>query len=133
MEPLRGQFAPVCKHNRVSLIVLGIGACPWMGLTLGQFLVGHSFSHCSITCARISCRLDTFLVEKFVGRLVSLSLHWGSCLAIGGSLFRFHILNVVSYSYIDSWVIPFSQISVLSWRCPLPISLPQSVAGSTYW
>jgi hypothetical protein len=29
MEPLRGQLTPGCKHNRVSLIVLKIGACPW--------------------------------------------------------------------------------------------------------
>ena len=29
MEPLRGLYVPVCKHNRVSLIVSGIGARPW--------------------------------------------------------------------------------------------------------
>ena len=28
VELLRGQHAPVCKNNRESLIILGIGACP---------------------------------------------------------------------------------------------------------
>ena len=35
VEPLWGQHAPVCKHNRVSLVVLGIGACPWDGSLVG--------------------------------------------------------------------------------------------------
>jgi hypothetical protein len=34
VEPLRGQYAPVCKHNRVSLIVLGIGLYPLQGYIL---------------------------------------------------------------------------------------------------
>jgi hypothetical protein len=58
-----------------------------MGLKLGQLLVGHPLSLCSLPCACISYE---FWVESFVGGLVSLSLHWGSCLAIGGHLFRFH-------------------------------------------
>ena len=33
-----------CKHNRVLLILSGIGAYPWDG----QLLLGLSFSHCSI-------------------------------------------------------------------------------------
>jgi hypothetical protein len=37
-----------CMHNRVSLIVLGIGSYPGMGLNMGQSLVGHSLSFCFI-------------------------------------------------------------------------------------
>ena len=62
VEPLRGQFAPVCKHNRVSLIVSRIGACLWDG------------SH---VLATPSFLIDRFEVESFVGMLVPLSLHWG--------------------------------------------------------
>jgi hypothetical protein len=29
VEPLWGQHAPVCKHSRVSLVVLGIAVCPY--------------------------------------------------------------------------------------------------------
>jgi hypothetical protein len=31
VEPLRGQIAPICKHNIVLLTVSGIGAFPWDG------------------------------------------------------------------------------------------------------
>jgi hypothetical protein len=39
VEPLWGQLyqAPVCKHNRVSLIVSDIRVCTWGG---GVFLAG---------------------------------------------------------------------------------------------
>ena len=37
-----------------------------MGLKLGQLLVGHSLSLCSIPCACISCRQDKFWVKSFV-------------------------------------------------------------------
>jgi hypothetical protein len=42
-----------------------------MGLKLGQLLVGHSLSLCSIPLACISCSQDKFWVESFVGGLVS--------------------------------------------------------------
>jgi uncharacterized membrane protein (DUF106 family) len=42
VEPLRGQVAPVCKHDRVSLIVLVIGACPWDGSQVG-LVIGWPF------------------------------------------------------------------------------------------
>ena len=35
-------------NTRVSTLVLGIGACPWMGLKLGLSLDGLCFSLCSI-------------------------------------------------------------------------------------
>jgi hypothetical protein len=66
-----------------------------MGLNLCWLLFGHSLSLCSISSAYISCRQDKFGVKSFVGGLVSLSLHWGSCLAIGGDLFRFHISSAM--------------------------------------
>jgi hypothetical protein len=71
-----------------------------MGLKLGQLLVGNSLSFCSIPHACFSCTQDTFWVESLVGGMVSLYLHWGSCMAIEGGHFRFHIPNVVSYSWV---------------------------------
>lgn len=44
-------------------------------------------------------RINKFWVEGFADGLVSLSLHWGSCLAKGGDLFRFRIPSAVSHSY----------------------------------
>jgi len=41
----RGQHAPVCKHNRVSSIVLEIGACPWDWSQVG-LVIGWPFSQC---------------------------------------------------------------------------------------
>jgi hypothetical protein len=55
-----------------------------MGLKLGQLLFGCFPSLCSLPCTSITCRKDKFLVASFEGVLVSLSLHWGSCLTIGG-------------------------------------------------
>ena len=43
-------------------------------------------------------RHDKVCFERFVGGLVSLLFQWDSFLAIGGSLFRFHIPNAVRYS-----------------------------------
>ena len=67
-----------------------------LGLKLGQVLVGHSLSLCYIHSSFISCRQDKLWVENFVGELVSLSLHWSSCLATGGGLLRVHITNAES-------------------------------------
>jgi hypothetical protein len=57
------------KHNRVSLTEPVIG---W------QFPL--SLLH---LCPCASCRQGTFWIRAFVGGLLSLSLHWGSCLATG--------------------------------------------------
>jgi hypothetical protein len=88
VEPLREQHAPVCKHNILSLIVSGIGACPWDGSQIGWLLVDCSLSFCCIHLHCISCRQDKFEVKSFVGGLVSLLLHWSFYLATGGSLLR---------------------------------------------
>lgn len=44
MEPLRGQLyqAPLCNHNRVSLILSEAGSCPWEGSQFGP-VIGWSF------------------------------------------------------------------------------------------
>jgi hypothetical protein len=65
-----------------------------MGLKV-VLVIGWPFSQsqpCFHSC--ISFRQSEFWVESFVGGLVFLSLHWGSCLDIGGGLFRFHIPTV---------------------------------------
>ena len=62
--------APVCKHNRVSLIVSGTGSCQWDGshveLVIGwpcpQFLLHLYF------CT--SYRQDKFWIKVFVGGLI---------------------------------------------------------------
>jgi hypothetical protein len=48
LDPLRGQHAPLCKHIRLSLLVLGIGVCPWNGSKLGSvigWLLSQSLLH----------------------------------------------------------------------------------------
>ena len=68
-------YVLVYKHNRVPLIVLGIGSCPWGG---SQFraVIGWPFPETLISlCLCKSCRQDTFWVEGFVGELLSLSFH----------------------------------------------------------
>lgn len=63
--------------------------------------------------AYISCMQEKLGVESFVGGLVSLSVHLRSCLAIGGSLFRFHISHVVRTPIIASWAPLLSQVSLV--------------------
>ena len=59
-------------------------------------MVGHSLRLCSYPPCLHYCRQDKFWVESFVGGLMSLSLHWGSCLDTGGAP-------------NDSWAHPLSQ------------------------
>ena len=69
----------------------GIGACPCDGSQVGQgrvWSLPHSLLNL-FTC--ISSRQAKFRVEIFLVQLVSLTPHWGSCLAAGCSLFRVHI------------------------------------------
>ena len=88
-----------------------------MSFKLSQLLVSHSFSLCSII-------IPTFLLDRtnfrssLVGELMSLSLHWGSCLAIGGSHLRFHIPTVRSLSW--------SHPHILLWKPPQPRSMTHS-------
>ena len=103
-----------------------------MGHKLQQLLVGDFLSLCSIPHPYSSCRQDKFWVEIFMGELVSLSLHWGSYMATGDDLFRFHILNPVSHSccFVGTFLFPglllFLEM-LLTWplipRCDLQISL----------
>ena len=82
---LREQHAPVCKHNTVSLIVLGIGVCPWDGSQVGP-VIGWPFPQFLIHLVE-----RTNFGDKFYVWVVSLSFHWGSCMDTGGSNFKFHI------------------------------------------
>jgi hypothetical protein len=75
-------------------VVLAIGwLASWAGYWLGILKVSTLSPH---PC--ISCRQDKFGVKSFVGRLVSLSLQWDSCLTAVGGLFRFSITTAVSLS-----------------------------------
>ena len=65
------------------------------------------------------------MVISVLGGLMSLKLHQCSCLPTGGSLYRLHITNAVSTSKdtsIETWNLPLYQVSISSWRCPLPSS-----------
>lgn len=64
-----------------------------IGFKLGQLLVGFSFGLCSIP-AFLSNGTNSGSNENFVGGFVSLTCHWGFCLATGGGLFRFYIPTV---------------------------------------
>ena len=67
MEPLRGQHAPVCKHSRVSLIVLRIGACPWDGSQNGPVIRWPFLQFlCSIFCIIVD-RMNLRLKVLWVG------------------------------------------------------------------
>ena len=76
-----------------------------IGLKLGQLLVGHLLiSVPSPPIPALFVRQDKFGVGSFVCGLVSLLLHWGSCLATEGDLFRFYFPNAMK-----------SQLSLLHW------------------
>ena len=62
-----------------------------MDLKLGELLVVLPLSLCSIFHAIISCRQDKFWVESFVGKLVCLLYHLGSCLVTGWRRWSFQI------------------------------------------
>jgi hypothetical protein len=57
----------VCKHNRVSLVLLGIGVWTWMGFKFGQLLFGHSSA---------SFPMLEFLVDKINFGLKVLWVGW---------------------------------------------------------
>jgi hypothetical protein len=56
--------------------------------------------------ACISCRQDKFWDESFVCWLMSLSLHWISCLVTEDGLFRFHIPKIGSHRFLGTFLIP---------------------------
>ena len=77
----------------------------------------------------ISCREDKFGIESFVGGFVSLLFHWGSWIATGGGLFKFH--TPMLWSQLSTVPLIFGvpslfQDSVSSWRWS-PTSPPLSV------
>lgn len=63
---LRGQHAPVCKHNRVSFIVSGISACPWDGSQVGK-VIGWPFPFPSPTSAFLVDRISIRSKVLWVG------------------------------------------------------------------
>ena len=88
VELFRGQFcqAPVCKHNRVSLIMSVIG------FKLNCLLIGHFFSLYSIF-------VSAFLLDSTKIALNILWVGWSPYLSIGFLsgyrkwLFSFHVTN----------------------------------------
>jgi hypothetical protein len=80
-------------QHRISNIVR-TGSFSWdesqVGLVNGQPFIQSLLHFC--TC--ISFRQEQFGVKSFIGGLVSLSLHWASCLTTRGGLFRLYIHTV---------------------------------------
>jgi hypothetical protein len=67
--------------TRVSLIMSWIGACPWFGFKV-DLKIGWPFLQSLLhLCVCIAFRREKFGAKSFVVELVSLYLHWGSCLA----------------------------------------------------
>ena len=68
--PLRGQHALVCKHNRVSLIVLGNGACPWdrcqVGPVISNFLISDPSPMPAFLVHRINFELKVLWVGWYL-------------------------------------------------------------------
>ena len=73
-EDSYSRLPPVCKSNRVSLIVSGIGSCPSYGFQIGQ-VIGWPFPQSLLHfCPCSSCRWDKFWVESgFVSGLECIS------------------------------------------------------------
>lgn len=89
---------------------------PWDGSQVGP-VIGWPFPQSQLhLCPCTSCRQDTFCVESFVGGLVSLSLHWGTCLASGGDSVMLHIPHCQE-----------SQLESPSWT-PWSLHHPRSLA-----
>lgn len=63
-----------------------------VGFELGRVLFGFSFTFCSTPAFLLD--QDKFWTAGFVDGLVSLSLHWRSCLATGSDLFMFHVPTI---------------------------------------
>ena len=73
-------------------------------------------------CPCTSFRQDEFWVESFMGGLVSLSLHWESCLAaeVVSSGFMSPLLGTLAkVTHIDSWELPYPRSLELP-RDPTP-------------
>ena len=104
-----------------------------MGLTLCWLLAGHSLSLCSTPNSSFSCRMYTFWEESFVGVLMSLWLHWGSCLATEVSLLRLYISNAVSHTTKDPhWILGTSSIPGLHLFLQMPPTCTVPSVSSTF-
>jgi hypothetical protein len=65
-------LAPVCKYNRLSLIVTGIDSFPWDGSQV-RWVIGWLFLQSLLHLSPFTpYRQDKFWVEGFVSGLVSL-------------------------------------------------------------
>ena len=98
----------------------------------GWLLVGNSFSLCSMS-------VPAFLLDRTTlgSKVLSvgscpyfLSLCWGSCLAIGGDFFRFHV--PISYSCrfpfivlaLCGWLLTLPRPDPVPYTCPLSLCYP---------
>jgi hypothetical protein len=82
----------ICMHSRVSLISSWVGCFTWDSSQFGvviSWLFPQSMLH---LCSWTYCKRDRFWVKSFVDGLVSPSLLWKSCFAIGGWCFSLYTL-----------------------------------------
>ena len=79
-------------------IVLGIVACPWDGSSWAGYCLSIPPVSTSCPVPAFLVDMDTFWVKSVVGGLVSLLLHWYSCLGRGEGLSKLHIPRAVHHS-----------------------------------
>ena len=84
---LRGQLCLQAQQSIMSSVRDWCLPMGWVSSWVHYWLDILSISAPSCPC--ISYRQDKFWVKSIVDGLVSLSLHWGACLATGGGFFRF--------------------------------------------
>jgi hypothetical protein len=134
MKFLRGQlsWAPVWKHNKVSLIVSWVGSLPWDGSQVGAVIVWPFPKSLLWVYPCIPCRLAIFWVEGFVGGLRSSSLYWKSSQATGDSHYRVYmsLLLEVSIRVIPQTpkVLPYPRSP--AWPRDVPSRFPLSIPAS---
>lgn len=90
-----------------------------MGFKLGGYWLAVPSDSALFPVPTFFLRQGKFWVKTFVTRLVSLWLHWGSCLATASSgSISLMLWVTVKDTFIDFWAPPLFQVSVLPSRCP---------------
>lgn len=116
------------KHNRVSLIMSRMDACPWMVLKLDKLFVVHSFNLCSMFVPALLIGWTNFGSQvSWVGLCLFLLCEY--CLATGSSQdSNSQLIGLLGgVILIDLLESSPSQVSVKSLRYSLPPPLHRSV------
>ena len=140
MKPLREQLCqvPLCNHSRVSLRVAGICSCPLDGSQFGLAISWPSPRSLLILCPYTSYRQGKFGVEGSVSGLMSHSLYWRACMAIGSGYLSLLILCCnqfqieLTHRFLGSSPMPSLQLFPEMPPQQFPFSLPALSPDSCY-